>query len=294
MMSQLDVLNIGFSAGQPAGMTPSALAHSKDQTQLFIACSNVNAIAVADVSEARGRLAGFIATGAYPSSTRLLNDGRLAVTNAHSDSLTILPQFTDASLAGMTDQSLGLVPYDPTAAAPKAPPVENAILVTLEAKDRGRNFTKLTKEFATVENFYANAPGDEESNGRSAACLRILRSACAAKTFAATDPANQPPAGTLIQNMRQATLTTGEFGPAMPQDLPPELPRFTLVRLAGATSDRSLGQVVSTLSKSPLWSKTAVFVMADRAPLLVISPYSRGSHSRRPVCSSTTLPCFAR
>jgi hypothetical protein len=95
------------------------------------------------------------------------------------------------------------------------------------------------------------------------------------KAFAATDPANQPPAGTLLVNARQAGLTTGEFGPAMPEFLPETLPRLTVIHLAGADADRRLGQIADTLSKDALWAKTAIFVVGETSPVLVISPYSR-------------------
>lgn len=278
-MSQLDVLNIGFSAAQPAGMTPSALALSKDQTRLFVACSNVNAVAVVNVSELRSGLDGFLATGAFPSSLRLLNDDRIAVTNAHSDSVTVLPRLTDASLSDFTSRAVSLVAYDPSEAAPKTPPVENAILIVLDPKDRGPNFAKLAREFAAVDNFYPNAPGAEGIEWTLSGLPSDFAQRMRGNTFAASDPANQPPAGTLLANVRQAGLTAGEFGPAMPRELPPELPRFTLIRLAGADADRNLGQVAGTLSKSPLWTKTAIFVIADSAPLLVVSPYSRGAAS---------------
>lgn len=275
LMKQIDVLNIGFAAGQPAGMTPSALELSKDQTRLFVACSNVNAVAIINVSELRGGLDGFLATGAYPSSLRLLTDGRVAATNAHSDSVTVLPQFTDASLAALTDQAVSLVAYNPAEVAPKPLPIENAILVTLDAKDRGANFAKLAKEFAAVENFYPSAPGMEGLDWALSGMPSDFSQRMRGKTFAAADPANQSPAGTLLSNVRQAGLTAGEFGPEMPQELPSALPRYTQIRLAGATADRGLGQILATLSKSPLWPKAAVFVVVDRAPLLVISPYSR-------------------
>ena len=72
----LETLNAGFSALAPAGMTPSGLALSADQTRLYVACSDVNALAVADVSEARSRVAGFVPTGAYPTAVRVVNGGR--------------------------------------------------------------------------------------------------------------------------------------------------------------------------------------------------------------------------
>lgn len=272
-MKQVDVLNIGFSPGQPAGMTPSALALSKDQTRLFVACSNVNAVAVADVSEARSRLAGFAPVGAYPASLRLLNDGRLAVTNAHSNSVSVLPQITDAVLAALTDQAVDLVAYDPAEVAPPAPPVENVLYI--ETRAHGPNFERLAKEFTAVAHFVPSAPAAEGLQWSLAGMPSDFAQRLRGKSFSATDPTNQPPAGTLLTNARQAGLTTGEFGPAMPEALPPTLPRLTIVHLAGADADRMLGQIADTLSKSPLWNKTAIFVVGETAPLLVISPYSR-------------------
>ena len=67
----LETLNAGFSAVAPAGMTPSGLALSADQTRLYIACSDVNALAVADVSATRSRLAGFVPVGAYPTAVHV-------------------------------------------------------------------------------------------------------------------------------------------------------------------------------------------------------------------------------
>ncbi|MEP6961101.1 MAG: bifunctional YncE family protein/alkaline phosphatase family protein [Acidobacteriota bacterium] len=274
LMTQVDVLNIGFAPGQPSGMSPSALALSKDQTALFIAASNVNAIAVADISEARGRLAGFIPVGAYPTSVRTLSDGRLAVTNGHNESVSVLPAVTDAALDAWNTQALELVGFDPAETIAFTSPLENVVYILHEGA-HGPNFTKLSREFAAVQNFYFNAPGYEglqwSLSGVPSDFVQRLRG----KAFSASDPANLPPAGTLLSNARQAGLTTGEFGPVLPQALPPTLPRFTLIHLSGADGDKTLGQVVETLSKSPLWTKTAVFVASDNPPLLVISPYSR-------------------
>jgi hypothetical protein len=61
----------------------------------------------------------------------------------------------------------------------------------------------------------------------------------------------------------------------MPQNLPDTFPRLSIIRLAGADADTTLGQIIATLSKTPPWSKTAVFVVSPGAPLLAISPYTR-------------------
>jgi YVTN family beta-propeller protein len=77
----LETINVALTPRQPAGMTPSALALSPDQQHLFVACSDANAIAAADVSTARSRVEGFVPTGWYPTAARQLSDGRLLVLN---------------------------------------------------------------------------------------------------------------------------------------------------------------------------------------------------------------------
>jgi DNA-binding beta-propeller fold protein YncE len=63
------------------GMTPTAVALNPDQTRLFVACSDANAVAVADISEKRTRVKGFIPTGWYPTAVRTVSDGRLFILN---------------------------------------------------------------------------------------------------------------------------------------------------------------------------------------------------------------------
>ncbi len=246
-MKQIDQLNIGFAPGQPAGMTPTGLSLSKDQTRLFVACSNVNAVAVADVSEARSRLAGFLPVGAYPASVRTLNDGRIATTNAHSDSLTVV-----ANDAALTAKAVELVAYDPEEAAPPTPAFDNVILITLESAKRGATFARLATEYAAVQNFFPNAPGKEGFDWVLGGTPSDFAQRLRGKTFNATDLANQPPAGTLAQNARLAGLAAN---------------RLTVVQ---ATSDEALGKALENLP-----AKTVAFVVGDQAPLLVVSPNSR-------------------
>jgi DNA-binding beta-propeller fold protein YncE len=74
-------INVSFAPRQPAGMTPSGLALNADRSQLFVVCSNANAVAVVDVTEERAKVAGFLPTGWYPTAARALADGRLVVLN---------------------------------------------------------------------------------------------------------------------------------------------------------------------------------------------------------------------
>jgi DNA-binding beta-propeller fold protein YncE len=255
-------------------MAPTALALSKDQTRLFVAASNVNAVAVADVSEVRAQLTGLIPVGAYPTSLISLPENRLLVTNGHNESVSLIPPVTTGTLEEMTDEALDLVAFNPGENLTFNAPVENVVYVMLE-NVQGPNRTKLGREFASVDNFFLNAPGYEGEQWSLSGVPSDFVQKLRGRPFSPADPANLPPAGTLLSNARQAGITTGEFGPAMPQTLPQTLPRLTLVHLSGAEADRNLGQIVETLSKSPLWAKTAVFVAGETGPLLVISPYSR-------------------
>jgi YVTN family beta-propeller protein len=80
-LKQVETINVAMTPQQPAGMTPSAVALNRDQTRLFVVCSDANAVAVADISEPRSNVLGFIPTGWYPTTARALPDGRLVVLN---------------------------------------------------------------------------------------------------------------------------------------------------------------------------------------------------------------------
>jgi DNA-binding beta-propeller fold protein YncE len=74
-------LNLAFTPRQPVGMTPSSLSLSRNGLTLYIACSDANAVAVADVSGKESKIVGYIPTGWYPTTVRSLRDGRLLVLN---------------------------------------------------------------------------------------------------------------------------------------------------------------------------------------------------------------------
>jgi DNA-binding beta-propeller fold protein YncE len=74
-------LNLALTPRQPVGMTPSSLSVSANRQTLYVACSDANAIAVADVSGKESKVAGYIPTGWYPTTVRTLRDGRLLVLN---------------------------------------------------------------------------------------------------------------------------------------------------------------------------------------------------------------------
>ena len=80
-MRLVETINVSLYPNQPAGMTPSALAFNADESRLFVVCSDANAVAVADVTEERSHVLGFIPAGWYPTAARGLGDGRLLIFN---------------------------------------------------------------------------------------------------------------------------------------------------------------------------------------------------------------------
>ncbi|MFN3323609.1 MAG: alkaline phosphatase family protein [Bryobacteraceae bacterium] len=80
-LRQVETLNLAMQPYQPLGMTPSALALSPAQDRLYIVCSDANAVAVADVTQLRSRVRGYVPSGWYPTAARALPDGRLVILN---------------------------------------------------------------------------------------------------------------------------------------------------------------------------------------------------------------------
>jgi DNA-binding beta-propeller fold protein YncE len=80
-LNTLEAINVSMTPMHPLGMTPSALAVNKDGTQLSVVCSDANAIAVADISNPRASVLGFIPTGWYPTAVHVFDNGALAILN---------------------------------------------------------------------------------------------------------------------------------------------------------------------------------------------------------------------
>ncbi len=80
-LKPLETINIATTPRHPLGMTPSALAMSPDKKTLYVVCSDANAVAVADITEERTHVTGFIPAGWYPTAATALSDGRLIVLN---------------------------------------------------------------------------------------------------------------------------------------------------------------------------------------------------------------------
>lgn len=223
-LNVLETLNAGFSAVAPAGMTPSSLALSADQTHLYIACSDVNAVAVADISETRSRVAGFIPTGAYPTAVRVLSGGRLAVLNGHSSSLSVIDAPTDEMLPELTAKATAVTPYRESfsdSLPEQRSSIEHVIYILMDGA-AGPNTGKLAREFVRLDNFRpagdtpaaalhwaiaAIAPDFTEKLNPSFAAGRLRFDG-----FEGGEPANLPPAGYLWSNALSAGLTVRNYG----------------------------------------------------------------------------------
>ena len=223
-LNVLETLNAGFSAVAPAGMTPSGLALSADQTRLYVTCSDVNALAVADVSETRSRLAGFVPTGAYPTAVRVVNGGKLAVLNGHSGSMSVIDAPADEMLPELTNKAMALTPYRESfsdSLPEQRSSIEHAIYILMDAA-AGPNAAKLAREFVRLENFRpAGGTAESALNWAVSAIApdfteRLASSFAAGRLrydgFRGGEPANLPPAGYLWSNALSAGLSVRNYG----------------------------------------------------------------------------------
>jgi DNA-binding beta-propeller fold protein YncE len=79
--NKLETINTSMTPLQPLGMTPSALAADAAGRNLYIICSDANAVATVDIVAPPSRLIGFVPTGWYPTGALTLADGTLVVLN---------------------------------------------------------------------------------------------------------------------------------------------------------------------------------------------------------------------
>lgn len=84
-LRQVETINVATTPEHPLGMTPSALAISPDQKRMYVVCSDANAVAVVDVTEAHSQVLGFIPVGWYPTAAKALADGRVVVLNGKGE-----------------------------------------------------------------------------------------------------------------------------------------------------------------------------------------------------------------
>jgi YVTN family beta-propeller protein len=197
-LSVVESINVSMTPRQPLGMTPSALALSPDGTRLYVACSDANAAAVVDVSEARSRVEGFIPAGWYPTAVRALPSGTLVVVNGkgvrspymQTGTASWIGPFTSDQLQAWTAAALANSPYRDSQLEETSPlpPIEHVIYIVKENRSYdqvlgdmkegngdaslaqfGENVTpnlhKLAREFVLLDNFYVN--GDVSADGHN-------------------------------------------------------------------------------------------------------------------------------
>jgi len=194
---QLETINVAMTPKEPLGMTPSALGLSNDGKQLYVVCSDANAIAVADVSEDRTHVRGFIPVGWYPTAVTSLPDGRIAVLNGkgyagkmQTGNVGLTPAPDEAKLFEYSQTVLANSPYKDSKLG-EAPPdvlskIKHVIYIVKENRTYdavlgdvkegngdaslasfGEKLTpnqhKLAREFVLLDNFYVS--GDASGDG---------------------------------------------------------------------------------------------------------------------------------
>ncbi len=73
----VESINTALEPKSPIGTTPDALAISPDQSVLFVACADINAVATVALNKhGASKVSGFIPTGWYPSALTVSPDGK--------------------------------------------------------------------------------------------------------------------------------------------------------------------------------------------------------------------------
>jgi len=239
-LAVVETINVAMTAGQPTGMTPSALALTPDGKRLYIACSDANAVAVADVSRAFSRPLGFIPTGRYPTAVRALAGNRLVVLNGLGNSASFIDAPDEEQIAAYSETVLENSPYrdtqledagtgpgSPIPSRPgNPPPIAHVVYIVKEGgADRDERVTpnqhKLAREFAGLDNFYAlgdSVAGQDWSTAAIASDFvqklapNRLRLHLDDGEFEGGDPAAVPPSGYLWTNAGMAGLTVRNYG----------------------------------------------------------------------------------
>ncbi|HSW49764.1 MAG TPA: YncE family protein, partial [Bryobacteraceae bacterium] len=202
-------VNLGMTPLHPAGMTPSGLGVDARRNRLYVACSDENAVAVLDISEAQSRVLGYVPSGRYPTAARALPDGRLVVLNGKGGSASFIDPIGAEQLEAYTKTATDNSPYrdskledagteegGPIPSWPGDPtPLRHTVYVLVDqgvtydeifgdikegdgdaslvrfGEALTPNLHKLAREFVLLDNFYANGDGPAEGYNWSVAGL---------------------------------------------------------------------------------------------------------------------------
>jgi DNA-binding beta-propeller fold protein YncE len=240
----VETINVATTPDHPLGMTPSALALSPDRSRLYVICSDANAAAVVDVTEARSQVLGFVPTGWYPTAASALADGRLVVLNGkgsstRTGSASFVPALTDESLTTYTAEVKSNSPYidEMLDAIPAGIPAAiRHVLYIVKGNgsydqalgDVGKNENdspnqrKLAREFVLFDNFYVNGVVGADGLSWSTSAIandyvaKMWPSNYAKRNlnfgFEGGEPAAYPPAGYLWTNAASAGVSMRNYG----------------------------------------------------------------------------------
>jgi DNA-binding beta-propeller fold protein YncE len=255
-LRETDIINVSLTPWQPAGVTPSALALSPDGKRLYIACSDVNAVAVADITAGRAAPLGFIPTGRYPTAVRALANNRIVALNGQDRSASFV-DVPDDALGGYSQLVLENMPYrdrllenagvGPNSPIPAYPggatPIRRVIYIltgrcSYDRAMQGANHRKLAREFVSLENFYpignGRADGVQWATSGIASDF-VVKMQPRLFDYEGGEPAAVPPSAYLWTNVAAARISFRNYGffvnGAKVKD--PTLARFTNLEFRG-------------------------------------------------------------
>jgi len=284
-MRLVESISVAIEAGQPAGMTPSALALSPDEKELYVVCSDANAAAVVNIETPKSALRGFVPSGgSYPLAALPLAGNRVLLLNANPGTGQLVDLSSDDAFRKLS------LPRS-TPAASKAD-IGHVVYVILDRG--GPALEKATREFVRFPNFRlagASLPSRLHwaISGISPDYIERMAPSTLAGRRVRNDleggePAALPPAYYLWTNALSKGLTIRNHGfwvenqkvkdPGLARVTSPfsakDLSALTLVRLR---QDSELGPVLDALRGSPQWARMAIFVLSLDGRATVVSPF---------------------
>jgi YVTN family beta-propeller protein len=287
-MRLVESISVAIEAGQPAGMTPSSLALSPDEKELYVVCSDANAAAVVNIETPKSVLRGFAPSGGlYPLAALPLPGNRMLLLNsnpgtAHLVDLSSADAFRKLSL-------------NRPATPPSKADIAHVVYVVVDRS--GPVLEKATREFVNFPNFrMAGTSLPSRLHWAVAGISPDYIEKMAPATIAGRRPRNDleggepaalPPANYLWTNALAKGITVRNHGfwvenqkvkdpglarvtPLPGLFSPKDLPALTLVRLR---QDSELGPVLDTLRASPQWPRMAIFVLSLDGRATVVSPF---------------------
>ncbi|HYP06628.1 MAG TPA: beta-propeller fold lactonase family protein [Bryobacteraceae bacterium] len=316
-LQRIEAINVGMTPIHPAGMTPSALALSVDESRMYAVCSDANVVAVIDLTQSPSSLEGFVPVGRYPTAAKVLPDGSLVVMNGKGGSASLIESFDEPMLARYTRTAVGNSPYrdelmdrvaipagNPIPFTPGDPsPIQHVVYIVRESSEP---HDKLASEFVRLDSFFPIGESRAEGFNWATAAIasdyvqKLSPSTNAGRRkkydYEGGEVAALPPAGYLWSNAVSAGLAVRTYGFPDPSlvkiagtnfltDLAQfeqggTMPRLTMIRLAN-DADATLDPLVEAISKGKFWPTTAIFVATAFAASGPAPAYILSPYTRR-------------